>query len=112
MRAQFIDEQVKVESAPNLPGKPPAALEWRGQKFRVERIEATWHDAAWGPLRTTPKRWWQRRHRTYYQVRVAGERIFEIYFDRGLRQWILYRILHLKPELSPHRSSSNNGGQT
>ncbi len=112
MRAQFVDEPVKVELAQEVPGKPPAALEWRGQRFRVERIEATWHDAAWGPLRTTSKRWWQRRHRTYYQVKVPGERILEVYYDRGLGRWILYRILHLEPEAPQNRSIASTGDET
>ena len=98
MRAQFIDEPVEVQLAQEVPGRPPVSLKWRGEEFAVERVEATWHDASWGPLQARPKRWWQRRHRTYYQLKAPGPRIFEVYHDRGLGQWILYRILHLEPE--------------
>jgi hypothetical protein len=98
MRAQFIDEPIDVELAERVPGKPPAAVTWRGETLPVERVEAMWHDASWGPLQARPKRWWQRRHRTYYQVKVPGPRIFELYHDRGLEAWILYRILDLEPE--------------
>jgi len=98
MRAQFVDEPIAVELAEDVPGKPPVAITWRDERYPVERVEATWHDTGWGPLRARPKRWWQRRHRTYYQARVSGERLFELYHDRGLRRWILYRILHLESE--------------
>jgi len=98
MRAQFIDEPIEVSLAEGVPGRPPVSLKWRGEECGVERVEAMWHDASWGPLRARPKRWWQRRHRTYYQVKVPGSRIFEIYNDRGLGRWILYRILYLDPE--------------
>jgi len=98
MRSQFVDEPIDVLTAEDRPGKPPLSLTWRGEEYPVERVEAMWHDTSWGPLRARPKRWWQRRHRTYFQVRVSGERILEIYHDRGLRQWILYRILHLEAE--------------
>ena len=97
MRAQFIDEQIEVEQS-KLPGMPPVAVRWRGEDYSVEKVEATWPDASWGPLQTRSKRWWQRRHRTYFQLRVAGGRIFEVYHDRGLGQWVLYRILYLEPE--------------
>jgi hypothetical protein len=97
MRAQFISEPIEVEQS-DLPSKPPVSLRWRDEDYPVEHVEATWHDASWGPLRTRVKRWWQRRHRTYYQLRVAGGRIFEVYNDRGLGRWVLYRILHLEPE--------------
>ncbi len=98
MRAQFISEPIEVAQAQDLPGKPPTSVRWRGQDYRVEHVEATWQDASWGPLRTRSKRWWQRRHRTYYQLKVADRRIFELYHDRGVGQWVLYRILHLEPE--------------
>jgi len=98
MRVQFIDEPVEVELAEGVPGRPPVSVRWRGEEHPIERVEAVWHDASWGPLQTRSKRWWQRRHRTYYQAKVPGPRIFELYNDRGLGRWILYRILHLEPE--------------
>ncbi|UCH34644.1 MAG: hypothetical protein JSV65_19340 [Armatimonadota bacterium] len=98
MRSQFVDEPIEVELAEDKPGRPPVAVTWRDDEYGVEHIEAVWHDASWGPLQARPKRWWQRRHRTYYQVKVSGGRIFELYHDRGVRQWILYRILYLEPE--------------
>jgi hypothetical protein len=97
MRAQFVGETITVELA-DIAGRPPSAIEWRGERHAVELVEATWHDASWGPLRARVKRWWQRRHRTYFQLRVRGGRIFEVYHDRGLDRWVLYRILHLQPE--------------
>lgn len=98
MRVEFISEEIAVEQEQTVPGKPPTAVRWRGTRYPVERVEATWPDSSWGPLRTRAKRWWQRRHRTYYQLKVAQERIFEVYHDRGLGCWVLYRIWHLEAQ--------------
>lgn len=96
--SQFISEVIDVEQDASLPGKPPVALTWRGERHPVERVEATWVDTTWGPLHTRAKRWWQRRHRTYYQLKVSGPRMFEVYHDRGVGRWVLYRIIHLEGE--------------
>ena len=92
MRFQFIGETITVALDEARPGKPPASFTWRGDAYPIESVEATWVDAGWGPLRARSKRWWQRRHRTYFQV-IARGRLFEIYHDRGLSTWTLYRLL-------------------
>jgi len=97
MRAEFVSESIEVVCDEDTPGRPPRAVTWRGEDWPVERVEAVWHDTSWGPLRPGAGRWWQRRHRTYFQVAVAGGRVFEIYHDRGVNQWTLYRILHPEP---------------
>lgn len=92
MRFEFIDEPITVSLDEAKPGKPPASFTWRSDTYQIENVEAVWVDAGWGPLRSRSKRWWQRRHRTYYQVTARGE-MFEIYHDRGLDSWTLYRRL-------------------
>jgi len=92
MKTVFIGEPISVERQDDLPGRPPLAFTWRGERHPVARVEATWHDAGFGPLRY-PKRWWQRRHRTYFQVTTAGGRMYELYLERPQRGWFLYRQL-------------------
>ena len=92
MRFEFIGEPITIALDEGRPGKPPASFEWRNETYLIEAIEATWVDAGWGPLRSRSKRWWQRRHRTYFQVTARGQ-LFEIYHDRGLDSWTLYRRL-------------------
>jgi len=92
VRCEFIGEPITITLDESRPGKPPASFEWRKQTHLIEAVEATWVDAGWGPLRSRSKRWWQRRHRTYYQVTARGQ-LFEIYHDRGLDSWTLYRRL-------------------
>ena len=97
MRTEFVGEHIEVVLDEDKPGRPPVRVTWQGRDWPVERIEAVWHDTSWGSLRPGTGRWWQRRHRTYFQVTVSGGRIFELYHDRGVRQWMLYRILHPEP---------------
>jgi len=97
MRTEFISEPVEVARDEDKPGKPPVLVTWRGEDWPVERVEAVWHDTSWGTMKPGAGRWWQRRHRTYFQVTVRGGRIFELYYDRGANAWTLYRILHPEP---------------
>lgn len=92
MRYEFIDEEVEVALDEAKPGKPPSRFVWRKEQYDIDSIEAVWVDKSFGPLRHGPKRWWQRRHRTYYQVMARG-RIYEIYHDRGLGRWTLLRCI-------------------
>ena len=97
MKSEFVSEPIEVALDPDKPGRPPTAVTWRDEAWPVERVEAVWHDTTWGTMRPGRGRWWQRRRRTYYQLAVPDRRIFEIYHDRGLNQWVLYRILHPEP---------------
>lgn len=90
MRYEFIDEEISVSLDESKPGRPPSRFVWRKEEYQVDSIEAVWHDKGFGPLRHGPKRWWQRRHRTCYQVASRGE-IYELYHDRGLGRWTLLR---------------------
>jgi len=97
MRAEFVGESIEVALDESKPGRPPLAITWRGEEFPVARVEAFWYDTSWGTMRPGAGRWWQRRHRTYFQVSLADGRIFEVYHDRGLNEWTLYRILRPEP---------------
>ncbi len=90
MRYEFIDEEIEVSLDETKPGKPPSRFLWRKQQYNIDAIEAVWVDKGFGPLRHGPKRWWQRRHRTCYQVTACGA-IYELYHDRGLGRWTLRR---------------------
>lgn len=96
MKAVFIGQPITVDRREDLPTRPPAAFTWQGRAYPVLKVEAMWHDAGFGPLRY-PKRWWQRRHRTYYQVKTETGELFELYLERPRRQWFLYRQLLPEP---------------
>jgi hypothetical protein len=108
MRTEFIAQPIDVETRLDMPGKPPAAFTWMGQRKSVESVAATWVDTGWGPLRKRPKRWWQRRHRTYYQVEADDGCLYEIYLDRGNGEWVLYRRF-LVEGLSPDERAAQPG---
>jgi hypothetical protein len=93
---EFVDEPIEVEFA-HRPG-PPVAFVWREERRPIARVLRMWHDISWGPMAYRPKRWWQRRHRTYYLVETAAGERFEIYHDRGRGLWILYRRVNDEPE--------------
>lgn len=89
--AQFIDERIEVKFQ-----RTPWHLEafiWRGEEHVIARVLDSWFDYGWGPLQQRPKRWWQRRHRTYYRVETREGETYEIYHDRARREWTLYRGL-------------------
>lgn len=91
MKTRFVHESIAVET-PRKPG-PPVSFAWRGRSHRITRVRRTWFDYGWGPLRPGWGRWWQRRHRTYYQVETEEGRCFEFYLDRGRGAWVLTREL-------------------
>jgi hypothetical protein len=67
------------------------SFEWRGIRYRVYRVLATWH------LRD---RWWaafgkeaeKSSNRTYYRLDCSGDLQCEVYFDASTNVWILDRI--------------------
>jgi len=93
MAGQLIVEKIEVEFAAK-PG-PPVRFTWRGKTYSIARVAKTWFDHGFGPL-ARAGRWWQRRHRTYYQVITEEGEEFQFYLDRGKREWILYRRLSSK----------------
>ena len=91
MTHDFIDEEIVITLSDN-PFRP-AGFSWRGANFPIRWVLDVRFDYGWGPLRYSPKRWWQRRHRTYYRVQTESGERFELYNDRALGRWVLYRRL-------------------
>ena len=87
---EFIHQEIEVEFA-QKPG-PPVSFVWRGKRVAIAEVLLTWADHGFGPLGYAG-RWWQRRHRTYYRVRISGGEVVEFYRDRGGDRWVLYRRL-------------------
>jgi hypothetical protein len=90
MAGQLIVEKIEVEFD-QKPG-PPVRFTWREKTYPIARVVKNWNDYGFGSLKKG-KRWWQRRHRTYYQVMTQEGEGFEFYLDRDSREWILYRKL-------------------
>jgi hypothetical protein len=104
----FIGEPIEVRffSAPVLEKKPtcPDAFTWNGETFEVSERLAEWSEFARN-MRPTHATSAERRGswgvgRFYFRVRVEGNRVFELYYDRqpkGADQrkggWFLYREL-------------------
>ena len=90
---RMYSEKIEVECE----GEPsrPVSFRWNDEEFAIEQILRTWQD--WGFPRGSPRRknWRLRRHRNYFRVRTAGDRVFEIYMDRKTPEptWVLYREL-------------------
>lgn len=66
-----------------------ASFEWRGVRYRVREVLATWHLC---------DRWWERHldgaaatasDRLYYRVRCVDEEVFDLYYDRASAVWVL-----------------------
>ena len=73
MRAEFVGETIEVALDENKPGKPPVAVTWRGQEWPGRARRGGLGGHVLGTMRPGAGRWWQRRHRTYFQVTVRGE---------------------------------------
>ncbi len=98
MPSQFIGEPVEVTTAGEI--KAPVSFRLGGREYHVAEVLDLWQDYGFGRSPLKRRRWWQRRHRTYYRVRTAEGEIYELYHDRGTRleaarrgTWYLYRKL-------------------
>lgn len=81
----FIGEDVEVELSG--PEGIPSHIIWRGKKYRILNIVATWQRL------DLQRRWWKRRHRDYFLIEVENGKMWEIYRHRGPgdRFWRLVR---------------------
>lgn len=112
---RFIGEPITVayDKPPLVAKKPPCPnqFEWDGQTFRVETLLAEWRDYERRGRMASNMRPENARRATfrgswgvgryYFRVRVAGNRIFELYYDRAPKgqsqregSWHLYRELY------------------
>ena len=84
---EFIGDEVEVHFA-RKPG-PPTSFTWRQAEFTITRIISMQRALDFR------KRWWQRRHRDYYEVETDSGETFKLYFNRGpgRRYWVLYERL-------------------
>jgi hypothetical protein len=91
----LYSERIEVEHKGETEDEPsrPVSFVWRDEEFLVESILEVRQD--WGfPAGAPPRKTWRlRRHRTYFTVRTACGRTFEIYMDRKTpaATWVLYR---------------------
>jgi len=91
---EFIGETITVERSPSSPR--PVRFTHRGQVHEVADVLHEWVDVGFGRLPLRSRKWYTRRHRRYFVVRDARDRIFEIYLDysnRSSQTWFLVRRL-------------------
>lgn len=88
---EFCSQEIKVKTG-EKPGIPSAFV-WRGREYRIQEVWGEWPDYSFGFA--SGRRWWQRRHRTYFRVVTDEGEVFEIYLERSgkRRKWVLYRKL-------------------
>lgn len=87
----FIGETVPVEWTQEMGWKRPLCFVWQGERHVVKEVLARWEDHSFPRAAPKRKRWYHRRHRTYYEVEtLTGDR-FRLYLDRGAAQplWTL-----------------------
>jgi len=88
---EFIGEEVQVEFRQEVGRKVPVSWFRHGRRYDVERILASWEDHGFGSGGPAQKRWWQRRHRSYFLVASTEGEVYELYWDRKSpsRPWVL-----------------------
>lgn len=99
MAPRFFGREVEVRISGEV--KTPISFRLDEREYIISEIVAAWPDYGFGPTAEgRKKRWWQRRHRNYYQVKTTEGDVFEIYYDRGTslkhperKKWFLHRQL-------------------
>lgn len=87
---EFIGREIRVEWVQEPGWKRPVALLWDGRTLRVSTVIARWDDYGFGLAAPRRKKWYHRRHRTWYEVETEGGDRFRLYMDRGGRgSWVL-----------------------
>ena len=87
-------QPIAVTAAESGAGQP-AAFRWRGVRYRVREVLATWH------LRD---RWWESpppadapatsgaSDRHYYRLRCSSGLLCDVYYDAARDGWVLDRV--------------------
>ena len=95
MAPQFFGREIKVTI--NKEVKVPTSFRLDDHEYVISDIIKSWPDYGFGRSPLRHKKWWQRHHRNYYQVKTAEGEVFEIYYDRGTnlkhpehKKWFLY----------------------
>lgn len=88
---EFIGRPVTVEWVQEPGWMRPVTFTWADRTFRVRAVVARWDDYGFGLAPPARKKWYQRRHRTCYEVETEGGERFRLYLDRagGRRRWVL-----------------------
>lgn len=115
-RSVYIGEIISVEfDEPQLFVKKPECpnkFSWRGESYRVTEIISEWHDFSrkGKSSRNMKDAHLERANikgslgvgRYYFQVRTDENRIFEIYYDRSIKNtfktggfWVIFQELNL-----------------
>jgi len=117
--ARFIDDEITVafDRTPvrsKIPG-PPSTFAWQGSSFRVKAVLGSWSEferkgrmarnMAPAHLRSAARSGSWGVGRYYFRVRVEGDRVFDLYYDRAPESsgdraghWFLYRELVPRPK--------------
>jgi len=98
MAPQFFSQEIQVTVSGEV--RVPVSFRHGDREYVISDIVKTWYDHGFGGSSLRRHRWWQRRHRNYYQVKTTEGEVFEIYYDRGTnlkyperKKWFLYRQL-------------------
>jgi len=100
---EFIGRPVEVEWVQEAGWKRPVTFVWDGRTWRVKAVVARWDDYGFGVAAPSRKKWYQRRHRTCYEVETEEGERFHLYLDRagGRRHWVLLGRLVPPGALAP-----------
>ncbi len=92
---QFVGEKIEVEYRQEAGWRRPMVVIWKGKRYPVHTVLSYWEDHGFGEAPPKRKKWFHRRHRVYYHLKMDDGRKFEIYWDRGTkeRDWVLTKIL-------------------
>ena len=91
---EFHGERIDVETDKKSPR--PVSFRWEGQAYTVVEILKEWVDTGFGDAPPASRKWFNRRHRRYYIVRVSDGDAYEIYFDYANRKnktwWLVSKV--------------------
>lgn len=89
---EFIGRTVQVDWVQEAGWKRPVSFTWGDRTYRVKAVVARWDDYGFGTAAPSRKKWYQRRHRTCYEVETEDGMRFRLYLDRagGRRHWVLW----------------------
>lgn len=98
MSPKFIGQEIEVTTSGDI--KVPVSFRWDNRDYIIADILEQWPDYGFGKQPPKRKKWYHRRHRNYYRVKITEGDVFEIYYDRGtslshpkLKKWYLSRQL-------------------
>ena len=95
---EFFGQEIRVTLSGQL--RIPVSFRLNDCKYEIEEILDSWQDYGFGRAPLRRRRWRNRHHRNYYQVKTGTGEVFEIYHERGTSleqaqkgKWYLHRKL-------------------